>query len=45
VTLLTRGQHLWTAAIVLAHVAGSVAMTLLGIVLTDLLLSAATGRS
>jgi CrcB protein len=37
-TLLTRGQYGWMAVILLAHVAGSVALTVLGIVLTDLIL-------
>jgi CrcB protein len=37
-TLLTRGQYGWTAAILVAHVAGSVALTVLGIVVTDLIL-------
>lgn len=31
VTLLLRGEYLWTLAIVLVHVIGSVTMTLLGI--------------
>ncbi len=39
-TLLTRGQLGWTAAIVAAHVIGSVAFTILGIALTDLVLEA-----
>jgi CrcB protein len=34
VTLFTRGQYGWTAAIVVLHVVGSVAMTLTGMALT-----------
>jgi CrcB protein len=37
-TLLTRGQYGWSAAIVVLHVAGSIAMTLLGIFIADLML-------
>ena len=37
-TLFTRGQLGWTTAMVLVHVAGSIAMTLLGLFLTHLLL-------
>jgi CrcB protein len=37
-TLLTRGQYGWMAVILLAHVAGSVALTVIGIVATDLIL-------
>lgn len=37
-TLLTRGQLGWSAAIVAAHVVGSVALTILGIALADLVL-------
>jgi CrcB protein len=36
--LLTRGQYGWMMALLLAHVVGSVALTVLGIVLTDLVL-------
>ena len=39
-TLLTRGQLSWAAAIIAAHVIGSVACTILGIALTDLVLEA-----
>ncbi len=39
-TLLTRGQLGWTAAIIAAHVVGSVVFTILGIALTDLVLEA-----
>lgn len=39
VTLVSRGQHEWAAALILAHVAGSVAATFIGIVLADALLS------
>ena len=39
-TLLTRGQLGWAAAIIAAHVIGSVACTILGIALTDLVLEA-----
>jgi CrcB protein len=39
VTLLSRGQHEWAAAIVLVHVAGSVIATFAGIALADALLS------
>jgi CrcB protein len=41
-TLFTRGQYEWTAAIVVLHVAGSIAMTLAGIYLAHLMLG---GRS
>lgn len=34
VILLLRGEYLWTLAIVLVHVIGSITMTLLGIVIT-----------
>ncbi len=37
-TLFTRGQLGWTAAMVILHVIGSIAMTLLGIFLMHLLL-------
>jgi CrcB protein len=37
-TLLTRGQYGWMAALLAAHVIGSIALTVLGIVLTDLVL-------
>lgn len=36
--LLTRGQYGWMTALLLAHVVGSVALTVLGIVVTDLAL-------
>jgi len=39
VTLISRGQHEWAAALVLLHVAGSVIATLAGILLADALLS------
>ncbi len=39
-TLITRGQYGWTAAIVGAHVVGSVAMTLAGIFAAHFLLGA-----
>jgi len=39
VTLISRGQHEWAAAIVLLHVAGSVIATFAGIALADSLLS------
>lgn len=39
VTLISRGQHEWAAALILVHVAGSVAATFAGIVLADTLLS------
>jgi fluoride exporter len=38
VTLISRGQHEWAAALVLSHVAGSVAATFIGIVVADALL-------
>jgi CrcB protein len=41
-TLFTRGQYEWTAAIIVLHVAGSIAMTLAGIYLAHLMLG---GRS
>jgi CrcB protein len=41
-TLFTRGQYEWTAALVVLHVAGSIAMTLAGIYLAHLMLG---GRS
>lgn len=34
-TLLSRGQYGWTIAIILAHVAGSVLLTVLGIAMTE----------
>ncbi|MGZ5080915.1 MAG: fluoride efflux transporter CrcB [Usitatibacter sp.] len=37
-TLISRGQHEWAAAIVLVHVAGSVAATFAGIALAEVLL-------
>ena len=37
-TLLSRGQYGWSAAIILAHVVGSVALTIAGIALADLVL-------
>ena len=37
VTLLLREEYLWTLAIILAHVIGSVSMTLLGILAMKLL--------
>ena len=37
-TLLGRSQYFWTAALVLAHVAGSIAMTFVGIASVRLLL-------
>lgn len=37
-TLFSRGQYEWTAAIVVLHVAGSIAMTLTGIYLAHLML-------
>lgn len=39
-TLITRGQYGWTAALVGAHVAGSVAMTFAGIFATHFVLGA-----
>jgi CrcB protein len=41
-TLFTRGQYEWTAAMIVLHVAGSIAMTLAGIYLAHLMLG---GRS
>ncbi|HXZ47522.1 MAG TPA: fluoride efflux transporter CrcB [Usitatibacter sp.] len=41
-TLFTRGQYGWTAAIVALHVAGSIAMTLLGIAAAHLVLGGRT---
>lgn len=38
VTLMSRGQHEWAAALILVHVAGSVAATFAGILLADALL-------
>lgn len=40
VTLLLREEYLWTLAIILAHVIGSVTMTLLGILAMKLLTTA-----
>ena len=37
-TLFTRGQYGWSAAIIVLHVAGSIAMTLLGIYVAHLVL-------
>ena len=37
-TLFTRGQYGWTSALIVLHVAGSIAMTLLGIYLAHLVL-------
>jgi CrcB protein len=37
-TLFTRGQYEWTAAMIVLHVAGSIAMTLAGIYLAHLML-------
>ena len=37
-TLLTRGQYGWMSVLLLAHVVGSVALTVLGIVVADLAL-------
>ncbi|MEI6414153.1 MAG: fluoride efflux transporter CrcB [Pseudomonadota bacterium] len=42
VTLLLREEYLWTLIIVLAHVAGSLAMTLLGILAMKLLTTMGT---
>lgn len=39
VTLLSRGQHEWAVALILAHVVGSVAATLIGLLLAGALLS------
>jgi CrcB protein len=41
VTLLLREEYLWTLAIILAHVVGSVGMTLLGILAMKLLTTGA----
>jgi CrcB protein len=37
-TLFTRGQYAWTSALIVLHVAGSIAMTLAGIYLAHLVL-------
>ncbi|MFO1372340.1 MAG: fluoride efflux transporter CrcB [Candidatus Competibacteraceae bacterium] len=42
VTLLLREEYLWTFAIILAHVLGSVSMTLLGILAMKLLTTGGT---
>ncbi len=42
VTLLLREEYLWTLAIVMVHVIGSVAMTLLGMLLMKLLMTMGT---
>lgn len=39
VTLLSRGQHEWAVGLILAHVVGSVAATLIGLLLAGALLS------